>query len=556
VRLPPRWQPLRGDERADRVILNARVQTLEGSSGPQHEAVAIGAGGRVLATGSNREIQALGGAGTEELDAGGATVLPAFTDSHTHFKRASVLLEYFINFDEVLPASVADVVDVVRKKAGQQPVGAWVQGDSLNPMHLAENRFPTRWELDEASTEHPVVLRSVGRHVVSANSLALRLAGIEHGTSDPQGGRIDRDAAGNPTGVLHEQAQLRLDANSADTVIPKVTADQRLTALSRGVSLLNQHGITAIHEMPREPEQIEDWLILREREDPRVRVRFYVRGLKAQTKLDDLLGLGLRGGFGDEWIRIGGVKISVDGSALFRNAMVYEPYPGTSDNLGLQRVDDDELVDAVRRAHRAGFQLAIHAIGQRAVDVALGAFRTLRTDGDEPRGRRHRIEHAYLPERGPQLEQMRDLGLIYSTQASFVEAEGDTWCDIFADEELDGVMPLARALELGVHVQLNSDFPCSPLDPLLGVQAAVTRRTRGGRQLDPRQAVSARTGMRLMTDAPAYTAFEEGWRGRLERGYVADLMLMDRDPTQVAADEITSVRVVHTMVGGRTVHQV
>jgi predicted amidohydrolase YtcJ len=539
--------------KADCVIENARVQTLGDPPNPGLHAIAITAG-RIVALGSNRDIADLVGPDTERIDAQGAALLPAFTDSHTHFKRASALLAYFINFDEVLPSSVADVVAVVHDRSGDLPKGEWIQGDSLNPLHLQESRFPTRDELDTAAPDHPVVLRSVGRHVVAANSLALSLADITRETPDPEGGRIDRDPAGNPTGVLHEQAQLRLDANSADTVIPKLTAEQRIVALSRGVTSLNRYGIVAVHEMPREPEQIEDWLILREREEPRVRVRFYIRGVKAQTKLEDLLRLGLRGEFGDEWIRIGGIKISVDGSAMFRNAMVYDAYPGDDGNVGLQRVDSDELFEAVRRAHASRLQLAIHAIGQRAVDVTLDAFRALQRAGEQVAGRRHRVEHAYLPQRGDQLAQMRELGLVYSTQASFIEAEGDGLSEVFADDALPGVMPLAQALRLGLHVQLNSDFPCSPLNPLIGVQAAVTRRTRRGRVLDATQAIAARDALRMMTAAPAYTAFEESWRGRLVPGHSADLVLMDRDPTEVVPDEISSVQVLRTLVGGRTVY--
>lgn len=538
--------------KAERLIVGANLQPLEDA--PPADALAI-SGGRIVAIGSISEIQDLRGSGTEVVDVGGATLMPAFTDSHTHFKRASAVLAYFINFDEVEPKSIGDVTEAVRRKAAELGPGAWVQGDSLAPSRLEEKRFPDRRELDDAAPDNPVVLRSVGRHVVAANSSALAAAGITRDTEAPQGGRIDREESGEPNGVLHEQAQLRLDANAADTVIPNLTVDDRLRALSHGVGVLNGFGIAAIHELPRDPDQISDWLQLREREDPRVRIRFYIRGLAAQTKLEYMLGLGLRGGFGDDWIRITGVKISIDGSDSYRNAMVYEPYAGEPDNYGLQRVPDGDLFEAVRLAHAARFPVAIHAIGQRAVDLALDAFAALDVSAEDRSAMRHRIEHAYLPEHDNQLQRMADLGLILSTQPGFLYADGDAWPDLFGDEECNGWLPLARAVDLGMHIQLNSDYPCSPLDPFIAVQTAATRTTRGGKVIDPDQAISVRQALQMMTAAPAWTAFEEHWRGRLRPGYAADLVLLDRDPLAVHPSELTSLRVLSTIVDGRTVHE-
>lgn len=512
--------------------------------------------GVVVAIGVGGALREAAPGGATVLDARGAFLLPGLTDSHTHFQRGAVLAAHFIDFDEVAPTSIGDVIAAVKGRAVAAGPGDWVQGDSLNPQRLLEGRFPDRHELDAASPDVPVVLRGVGRHVIAANSRALALGGIDARTEDPPGGRIEREPDGTPLGILHETAQLRLDANAADTVVPRISEAKRVHALRDGVGRLHRYGIVAIHEIPREPEQVSDWQRLREEDGPTIRVRTYIRGLGARTRLVDLLALGLRGGLGDEWFRVAGVKFSIDGTVALRNAMLHDPYPGT-DERGLQRIDDAELREGIRLAHEANFQIAVHAIGQRAVDIALDAFSALPGAGDGAlRSRRHRIEHAYLPGRPSLWERFRDLGIVLSTQASFLAAEGDTWAQIFGDDLGEGWMPVRAALDTGVHVQLNSDFPCSPLDPFLGMAAAIGRRSRSGRVVSPSQAIDNRTAIDLMTTAPAWTAFEESWRGTVAPGMAADLILVDRDPLRSPVDEFAGTQVLMTMLDGRVVHDV
>jgi len=268
-----------------------------------------------------------------------------------------------------------------------------------------------------------------------------------------------------------------------------------------------------------------------------------------------LLGTGLRSGFGDEWLKLGGVKFSLDGSSSFRNAMVYDAYPGEPENFGLQRVETDEFVEAVRLSHAGGLQIAVHAIGQRAVDLALSAFESLEVPGPELAARRHRIEHAHFPARPGQLERLRKLGLILSMQPASIEAVGDTWRRVFADDTLAGVMPVATAIDLGIPIQFNSDFPCAKLNPFVGIMAAVLRRTSSGHVLDASEAIDVKTALRFMTHQPAHTAFEETWRGHLRPGYAADLIVLDRDPLQIAPEDLDQVRVLRTIVGGEAVFE-
>lgn len=504
-------------------------------------------GRRIAAVGRGEELVS---PGTDVVDLAGRWVLPGFTDSHTHFHRTAILAEHFLDFDEVHPAgSIAALLDTVATRYASTPDGGWIQGDNLSPAALAEHRFPTRQELDSVAPDRPVLLRGTGKHVVAANSLALRLAGIDASTPDPPGGRIDRDDDGEPTGVLHERAKLRLDTTRTDTVVPGLSEADRLHALAAGVARLHSLGLTAIHEITRTADEFADYQRLRASADGLgVRVSAYVRVVEGQATLDHLAAAGIRSGLGDDHVRLAGVKVSVDGSDEHRNAALYEDYPDDPGNRGLIRIEAAELEEVVRRAHGLGLQTAVHAIGPRAVDLALHAFAGI-GDPDGVRRLRHRVEHAYLPPRPGQFEAMRDLGLVLSTQPAFLEAGGDGWLDIFGADAGPRFLPLRTALDLGLVVQANSDVPCARLDPLIGVRAAVRRTTRTGTHLGDAEAVTVAEAVAMYTEAAAWSAHEEDRRGTVEAGKLADLTIVSGDPVA----ELDTLIVDGTVVDGRLV---
>lgn len=515
-------------------------------AGPDADAVLLD-GRRIAAVGRGDDLAS---PGADVAGLGGRWVLPGFTDSHTHFHRTAMLAEYFLDFAELHPAgSVATVLNAVGARYAATPEDGWIQGDNLAPSTLAEHRFPTRWELDTVAPDRPVLLRGVGKHVVAANSLALRLAGIDATTPDPAGGRIERDDTGEPTGILYERAKLRLDTTRTDTVVPGLSEPDRLRALATGIARLHALGITAIHEITRTPDEFADYQRLRTTAAGLgVRVRAYVRVVEGQASLDDLAALGVRSGLGDDLLRFGGVKVSVDGSEEHRNAALHEDYPGHPGHRGLIRIEAAELAGVVRRAHGLGLQTAVHAIGPRALDLTLDAFAGLGDPGGVRR-LRHRVEHAYLPPRPGQLETMRDLGLVLSTQPAFLEAVGDAWLEIFGADAGPRMLPLRTALDLGLVVQVNSDVPCSRLDPLVGLRAAVRRRTRAGTRLGAAEAVTVAEAVAMYTSAPAWTAHEEDRRGAVEAGRLADLTIVSADPEA----ELDTLTVDGTVVDGRLV---
>jgi predicted amidohydrolase YtcJ len=537
---------------ADVIVVNGFVRTLDARDSAV-QAVAT-RGDRIIGLGSNAEIESLADERTRVIDAGGRTVLPAFIDTHSHFNDAAMTRAYRIDYETVQPKTLAEALAPVRARAIAQPVGTWIQGANFNEHLLAEERWPTRWELDEMAPDHPAMLSSIGWHMVAANSLALKLAGLSRDSEDPPGGKIDRDERGEPTGVLRERAKERLDPRAASSVVPSPTVEERLEALRATIRYHHEHGIAGVHVMVREPGEVREFQRLRASDELKLRVQVLIRGVESQIRVEDVLALGLCTGFGDDWVQLGGIKLSVDGACIWRNAAIYEEYPCDPGNHGIVRIEQDELDEKVMLSHQAGLRVAVHAIGQRAVDMALGAFdKALQA---EPRAdHRHRIEHAYLPTRAGQFERFQRLGLLLSTQPSFIESFGDGWRHVFGESELDGVMPLKNALALGLRVQGNSDFPCSPLNPFLHLRSAVARYTRQGVALDPTQAISVSQALRLLTTEAAYAGFGERRVGSLELGKLADLIVLAEDPFTVPADELDRVKVDATMVGGELVYE-
>jgi predicted amidohydrolase YtcJ len=505
--------------------------------------------GLIAAVGSDARALAGRTSRTEVVDLRGRVVMPGFVDSHTHFHRFAILRRHFIDFDDPSITRVKDVVDAVAARGAQKPRGSWIEGDNLSDGRLQERRLPTRHDLDGAAPEHPVLLRGVGKHLAVANSLALRLAGIDRTTPDPAGGRIERDANGEPTGVLHERGKLRLDTTRVDTVVPPLDDAGRLKALSNGLRELHERGITSIHEITRTRDEFRDYECLREMGELSVRVVSYVRVIEAQASLDDLTSVGFRSGYGDDWLRLGGVKVSIDGSCTFKNAAMYEPYPGEPGNTGIVRIAQDELDDVVQAADAAGLAVAVHAIGPRAVDMAIEAFGKARRRNPQSM-LRHRIEHAYVMPGHDRLARMRELDLLLSTQPSFISSVGDIWVDIFGHDAVGDMVPLRTALDVGLTVLANSDCPTAPVDPLLAIATAVTRKTRSGEVLGTAESVTVGEAIDMQTTAPAVAIQQDARVGRVAEGMLADLVVLGIDPRDVAPAEVSDIPVHATVIGG------
>lgn len=533
------------------VIENARVRTLD-AAGTVADAIAI-RDGRIVAVGTRDEARGAVTAGARRLDLAGNAVLPGFIDGHVHYQKAAIARRFTIDFLELAPRTIQDVLTLVAEATSGTAAGAWIRGDALDQRRLAERRYPTRWELDAVAPDHAIVLLGVGNHAIAANSLALARAGIDRETQDPPGGRLDRTEDGEITGVLRELGKLRLDPNRPDSVLPGVSDDQRLEAVAAGFDHLLANGITSIHDIVMDPGEIGAYMRLHAAGRLRQRVRFIVRGYEARTSLDDVIGLGLRHDFGDAWLRYSGVKLSIDGACGERNAATYDAYPGEPWNTGLVRIPQDVLDELVARAHAHGVRLAVHAIGPRAVDMALDAFE--RTFASHGRGDlRHRIEHAYLPPAPRQLERLAAADLLVSTQPAFFW-EGDGWTSIWDPGELTDVMPLRSMREAGVRVMGGTDYPNVPIAPLPGLAAMVDRRQRDGTVLGPGQSIGMDEALRLQTTAAAWGAYDEHLLGSIEVGKLADLVVLSEDPVAVPPGVVRDTRTLMTILDGEVAYE-
>ena len=530
---------------ADLVLYNGRVLTLEEDI-PEAGAVAV-LGNRIAAVGSDRDLAPLRETARRSVDLKGAVVVPGFIDAHNHlflYIYLLTLLDCRVGLDD--PLSV--VLERVARKAGETAGGEMIRGWGFADYKVRERRYPTRRELDEAAPDNPVVLIHTSGHHAAANSAALRAFGISAGTPDPSGGRIERDAAtGEPTGVLHESAMHALSFAGLLLEFLSRDLESQLGLLESGGREYLGCGITSVHDASCLPD------ILRLYHEAECRGRLPLR-LYPMPMFDlsrPVLDSGLRTRFGSDRLRLGPVKVIGDGSLSGRTAAVSEPYRNTP-GTGMLTMDQERMNAVVRQIHEKGFQAAVHAIGDRAVDQVLTAYEQV-----IPRGSgnpmRHRIEHAGILTPGL-IRRMADLDLVVATQPRFLFEQGDGFLDSCGPERILRVYPFRSLLESGIRVAGSSDCPVVSHNPLLGIRDAVLRRTEAGLVLAPDERISAGQALRLFTIDAARASFEEDRKGSIRPGKLADLVVLDRDPLSVAPERIGEIRVLMTLLDGDVVY--
>ncbi len=531
----------------DRILLNARLTTLNRSQ-PRASALAIFRD-RIVAVGDDDTIRALAGPETQIDNAGGRPVLPGLTDAHIHWEGVARSLNE-VNVFEV--STKEEALRRVAERARQTAPGAWITGRGWTQDFWPDRAFPTAADLDAVAPHNPVYLGAKSGHAAWVNTQALKLAGITANTADPQGGSIQRDAAGQPTGILLEAPAMHMVWSS----VPIPTPDQVADWMAQAQRLAWAAGLTGLHDYDN-PSCMVALQLLRERGD---------LGLRVVKQINDpwiahAHELGLRTGFGDLWLRIGGVKIFADGALGPRTAHMVEPYEGEPDNVGIVVTDKEEIYDLVSRASAAGMPATIHAIGDRAVHDVLDVYETVR--GEEaargvPRSaRRHRIEHVQLihPD---DAQRLGALDIIASMQP--IHATSD-WqmADRYWGPRARWSYNWRLQIEAGARLAFGSDAPVEPFDPLKGIFAAVTRRrpdgTPGPDGWFPEGRLDMDTTLRAFTQGPAYAAGLEHDLGMLAPGYLADLIVLDRDLYAVPPDEILETQVVGTLIGGEWKHR-
>lgn len=551
-------RPERRPGRADWVFRGGPIHTVDPGD-TVVEALAV-AGDLILAAGRESDVLALAGPGTRVFDLRGRSLIPGIVESHNHFLGAGVRRRFALELGGPDVRSMADLLARISDRARRTPAGRWIRGVGYMDLDLKERRPPTRHDLDRAAPDHPVVAVRACGHVAVANSRALAMAGIARETPDPQGGEIERDARGEPTGVLKERAQRPVRE------LARYTLDELRTGVAEAERYFLAHGITSAHDMSG--GQADEIRVVAEaaREGRlRVRVTQTLQGGGDSGALGNLyLKTGLVTGVGDGRFRLGPYKLMLDGSDDAATAAMTEPYPRpgpSGPHRGILYYDQEQVNELLLAAHLAGFQLSVHAIGDAAVEQALVAFehvdRAAAAAGTRRlAGARPRIEHCCFIGPG-HLERIRALGVVPVTNPAFLPMMNDGYFELVGrGGRREAGAYLARSfLAAGVPATGSSDCPVTTVDPLVGLAAAVTRQTAAGFAWRPEEAVTLSQALRMYTINGAYAGFREQAVGSLEPGKLADLVVLSGDLAATAPEAWPELQVDLTMIGGELVYQ-
>jgi predicted amidohydrolase YtcJ len=532
---------------SDLILTNARIHTMDADQ-PAARSIAL-RDNVILTLGTDLAMRSLL-PDAEVIDLHDRCVIPGLIDAHLHAEWTALGLK---NIDAEAP-TLEELLRRVEERARITPKGAWIRGHGWNQNvwgpPLAGGIFPTKADLDRVAPEHPVYLTAKSGHAAWANSLALKMAGIMASTPNPVGGEIIRDAQGEPTGIFFEDAM-----DLVSKIVPEPSAQQVADAMRDALPLFHRVGLTGVHDFDG-ARALQAWQILKERGE----LNFRVSKTIPVTLQEHAIALGIRSGFGDDWLRINSVKSFADGALGPQTALMIDPYEGTADNRGISTLDKEEMFENVRKASAAGLSSTIHAIGDKANHDVLDVFamvraeEKLRQEERSPR-LRHRIEHVQLlhPD---DFNRLAQLNVIASMQP--IHATSDMLiADRYWGARSSGAYAWRTQLNAGARLAFGSDSPVESFNPFLGIHAAVTRRRADGSpQPDgwyPKQRLTVDEAIYGFTMGAAYASYEETRKGSLTPGKLADLIVLDRDIFSIDPMAIAETQVVATMIDGQLV---
>lgn len=531
---------------AELAIVNARVWTVDPGR-PEAQAVAVRAG-RITAVGTVGEVRRLIGPATRVIDAGGRFLMPGFHDSHIHLMGGGYRLDAVNLKDAPTPAEFARRIG---EKAKTLPKGEWILGGGWDEQGWPGAPLPTRQMIDGVTPDTPVFVQRYDGHMGLANTAALKLAGVNAATPEVLGGQVVRDARGEPTGILKDAAMALVQR-----VIPDETAEQRLRILERALGHMASLGVTSVQDMGPEPEAVRLYAQLAEQG----RLTTRIRAVRAVVPLARELASGTAAAATTSpFLSVSGAKGFADGSLGSATAFFFEPYTDDPSTRGLLS-DEMQPIEGMRERlvelDRAGQQLCIHAIGDRAIFMVLDLFDEV-AKANGPKDRRPRIEHSQHLAPGD-FARFAAQGVIASVQPYHAIDDGK-WAERrIGPVRVKTTYAFKSFLDAGARLAIGTDWPVAPLDPILTIHAAVTRATLDGKNpvgWVPEQKLTVAQVIEGYTLGSAYAAFEEREKGSITAGKLADLVLLDRDPFSVAPEALRDLKVDLTITGGRVVYE-
>jgi predicted amidohydrolase YtcJ len=525
--------------------LHGRIYTND----PQHpwaQAMAI-RDGNILCIGSISHVmlECGGDANTETVELHEKFVMPGFNDAHVHLGYAG---QGMLAVRLYGAASVEELKQRLAASVASHKEGEWITGAGWDHTLWPEKQFPNKWELDDVAPKNPVLLTHVSEHIAVANSLALKIAELDQNTANPSGGEFERNSAGELTGILKEGPAMEFVRSR----IPDPTAEQRRRGITMVLADLAKNGVTSVQDN----SEWEDFRTYKQlKEDGKLTVRI-TEWLHFAEPLNDLQNKRAEGGTTDPWLKTGALKFVADGALGSRTAAMLEPYSDDAKTTGILIMDPDKLKSLAIERDKAGFQINIHAIGDRTNHIVLDVFEAV-AKANGPRDRRDRIEHAQViaPDDLPRFAKLK---VIASMQPSH-QTTDMRWAESrIGSERIKGAYAWATLEKSGARLAFGTDYPVEEVSPLRGLHACVTRQLPDGTPAggwQPQEKISLEDCIRSYTSGSAYAQFEEGKKGELKAGEYADFLILSNDLTKIPPSDYVKTQVLRTVVGGRTVYE-
>ena len=523
----------------DVILHNGKFWTVDPENS-HAQAVAI-SGGRFLAVGSDDEILHIASARSRKIDLGGKTVLPGFIDAHAH--PASSGRSHLRNVDCDL-RSIKAIQQALRERAAKTPPGQWVLGFKYDDTKTLEGRMLVFKDLDEAVPGHPVLITHRGGHERFVNSMALKLAGIDNTITDPPGGKYDRDSLGHLTGRIIERA-----GASLQKLIPSTYTREDYREGVKFISkAMTKTGITSVGDALGGLLDLQAYQDAYDTGGLGLRVYCFI----GAGSIDKMIEAGVRTGFGNEWVRVGGMKQVADGAVSGRTARLSQPYVGSKDDYGTFSASEEELYENGRKAFAAGWQLGTHANGDVAIERVLNVYERL--NKEIPRkDPRFRIEHCTLITDSI-IKRMQALSVIPTPFSTYVYYHGEKM-QYYGKERLERMFALRTFLDAGLRPTQASDYPPGEFPPMMALQSEVTRTDMDGNVWGPSQRISVEEAIRVGTINGAHASYEESHKGSIEPGKLADLVVLGSDPFHEDPSKLVDIPIERTMTGGKWVYE-